>query len=307
MEKLQGFDRADILKRPYSKANQSGTELEALATYVASKSRGLKYRPAPRACQGEGGAGDGRGAVLPPPGTDGLLLRHLPCRRRPAHPPAEPAVPRQARGGAQGGRRVAGLSRVAGHGHDHAAPHRRLLLADAPAAHRLRLGRDGGAHHAISSTRPRAARSPPPPSSASRGRHAMQSRLSSLLPASRSSRLPPIRCCRRGQRRDDPARGTPSSRAGRRGAGLAGAARPGRDAEGVQPVSQRAAQGGGRRHPRAREGRHPVSRRRQADGRLEEGRAARPERLRRPLHGLSRRAPRTAATAMPATRWTARS
>ena len=45
MEKLQGFERKDILKRPYSKANQSGTELEALATYVASKSNGLKYAP----------------------------------------------------------------------------------------------------------------------------------------------------------------------------------------------------------------------------------------------------------------------
>jgi L-cysteine S-thiosulfotransferase len=45
METLQGFDRKDILKRPYSKANQSGTELEALATYVASKSRGIKFSP----------------------------------------------------------------------------------------------------------------------------------------------------------------------------------------------------------------------------------------------------------------------
>src|SRR5262245_47243977 len=45
MEKLQGFDRAQIVKRPYSKANQAGTELEALATYVASKSNGLKFTP----------------------------------------------------------------------------------------------------------------------------------------------------------------------------------------------------------------------------------------------------------------------
>jgi sulfur-oxidizing protein SoxA len=45
METRQGFDRKAILKRPYSKANQSGTELEALATYVASKSRGLKFSP----------------------------------------------------------------------------------------------------------------------------------------------------------------------------------------------------------------------------------------------------------------------
>jgi L-cysteine S-thiosulfotransferase len=45
MEKLQGFARADAVKRPYSKANQSGTDLEALATYVASKSNGLKFSP----------------------------------------------------------------------------------------------------------------------------------------------------------------------------------------------------------------------------------------------------------------------
>jgi sulfur-oxidizing protein SoxA len=45
MEKLQGFERAQIVKRPYSKANQAGSELEALATYVAHKSRGLKFKP----------------------------------------------------------------------------------------------------------------------------------------------------------------------------------------------------------------------------------------------------------------------
>jgi sulfur-oxidizing protein SoxA len=45
MERLQGFARAQILERPYSKANQSGTELEALATYVASKSNGMKFTP----------------------------------------------------------------------------------------------------------------------------------------------------------------------------------------------------------------------------------------------------------------------
>jgi L-cysteine S-thiosulfotransferase len=43
MEKLQGFTHAEIVKRPYSKANQAGTELEALATYVAYKSNGQKF------------------------------------------------------------------------------------------------------------------------------------------------------------------------------------------------------------------------------------------------------------------------
>jgi sulfur-oxidizing protein SoxA len=45
MEKLQGFPRAEIVKRPYSKANQTGTELEALTTYVAFKSNGAKFAP----------------------------------------------------------------------------------------------------------------------------------------------------------------------------------------------------------------------------------------------------------------------
>jgi len=45
IEKLQGFAHADIIKRPYSKANQAGSELEALATYVAHKSNGQKFRP----------------------------------------------------------------------------------------------------------------------------------------------------------------------------------------------------------------------------------------------------------------------
>src|SRR6476619_248798 len=43
MAKLQGFEHAQIVKRPYSKANQAGSELEALATYVANKSNGRKF------------------------------------------------------------------------------------------------------------------------------------------------------------------------------------------------------------------------------------------------------------------------
>jgi L-cysteine S-thiosulfotransferase len=45
IETLQGFPRADIIKRPYSKANQTGSELEALATYVANKSNGQQFAP----------------------------------------------------------------------------------------------------------------------------------------------------------------------------------------------------------------------------------------------------------------------
>jgi len=42
METLQGLPRAEILKRPVSKANQQGTDLEALTTFLAVKSQGRK-------------------------------------------------------------------------------------------------------------------------------------------------------------------------------------------------------------------------------------------------------------------------
>jgi L-cysteine S-thiosulfotransferase len=45
LEKLQGFELSALLKRPYSKANQAGTELEALTTFVASKSNGATFSP----------------------------------------------------------------------------------------------------------------------------------------------------------------------------------------------------------------------------------------------------------------------
>jgi L-cysteine S-thiosulfotransferase len=45
MQKLQGFDPVQLVKRPYSKANQSGTELEALTTFIASKSQGATFAP----------------------------------------------------------------------------------------------------------------------------------------------------------------------------------------------------------------------------------------------------------------------
>ena len=47
METLQGFDRAEIVKRPYSRP-ASRHRARALATYVASKSNGLKFAAAAR-------------------------------------------------------------------------------------------------------------------------------------------------------------------------------------------------------------------------------------------------------------------
>ena len=45
MEKLQGFDRAVLTKNPHPGGGQPVKELGAMATYVASKSSGLKFAP----------------------------------------------------------------------------------------------------------------------------------------------------------------------------------------------------------------------------------------------------------------------
>jgi L-cysteine S-thiosulfotransferase len=45
MEKLQGFNRADLIKRPHPGGGQPVKELGAMATYVASKSSGMKFAP----------------------------------------------------------------------------------------------------------------------------------------------------------------------------------------------------------------------------------------------------------------------
>jgi sulfur-oxidizing protein SoxA len=43
MEKLQGFNPADLVKRPHPGGGQPVKELGAMATYVANKSSGMKY------------------------------------------------------------------------------------------------------------------------------------------------------------------------------------------------------------------------------------------------------------------------
>lgn len=43
MDKLQGFNPADLVKRPHPGGGQPVKELGAIATYVASKSSGMKY------------------------------------------------------------------------------------------------------------------------------------------------------------------------------------------------------------------------------------------------------------------------
>ena len=134
MEKLQGFKHADLVKDPYPGGGQPVKDLGAIATYVASKSSGMKYAAKLDKPQGEGGGGAGPRDLLPAPGPVRFRLRHLPRRCRQAHPAAGPAVSRQSRGGEAGGRPMAGLPGVDHAGHDHAASPARLLLADAHAA-----------------------------------------------------------------------------------------------------------------------------------------------------------------------------
>jgi sulfur-oxidizing protein SoxA len=43
MEQLQGFDRAELVKRPHPAGGQPVKELGAIATYVATKSGGMKF------------------------------------------------------------------------------------------------------------------------------------------------------------------------------------------------------------------------------------------------------------------------
>lgn len=43
MEKLQGFSRADLVRRPHPGGGQPVRELGAIATYVASKSNGMRF------------------------------------------------------------------------------------------------------------------------------------------------------------------------------------------------------------------------------------------------------------------------
>jgi sulfur-oxidizing protein SoxA len=45
MEKLQGFNHADLVKRPHPGGGQPVKELGAIATFVASKSSGSKFAP----------------------------------------------------------------------------------------------------------------------------------------------------------------------------------------------------------------------------------------------------------------------
>ena len=86
MEKLQGAKHADLVKSPYPSGGQPVKDLGAIATYVANKSSGMKYRGQARHAAGEGRGRRRPRHLLPPPGTARFCLRHLPQRVRQAHP-----------------------------------------------------------------------------------------------------------------------------------------------------------------------------------------------------------------------------
>ena len=223
MEKLQGVKHADLVKKPYPAGGQPVKDLGAIATYVASKSSGMKYRREARPAAGAGGGRrsarriffrrqgphDFACATCHNESGKRIRLQGLPYPRRPE-------------GGQAGGRAVAGLSRLDHAGDDDAAPAVRLLLADAHAGTGDGLGRQRGADRAISPRMPRAARSPSP------GLEALRSKPCDCLAPSLVARRPRAALAhsrrREGRCRD---RGGVSDRAG----GLGRAVRPGRNHE----------------------------------------------------------------------------
>ena len=107
MEKLQGFNPADLVKRPHPGGGQPVKELGAIATYVASKSSGMKFAAKLDQAEGKGCGRARRDPVLPALGAVRFRLCDLPRRHRPAHQAARtcricPARTRRARWSASG-------------------------------------------------------------------------------------------------------------------------------------------------------------------------------------------------------------
>ena len=141
MEKLQGFDSADLVRRPHPGGGQPVKELGAIATYVANKSQGMKFaakldHPKERETVALGhtlftrrsGPFDFACATCHAEAGKRIRLQGLP-------------LPVQPGGGAQGGRRMAGLPRVEHACDDDAASALRLLLADADARNAVGIRR----------------------------------------------------------------------------------------------------------------------------------------------------------------------
>ena len=122
MEKLQGFKHADLVRKPYPAGGQPVKDLGAIATYVASKSSGMKYaakldQPQEKAAVELGhaiffrrsGPHDFACATCHNDAGKRIRLQGLP----------QLSSPKEAR---RGGRSVAGLPRLDHACDDHAAP-----------------------------------------------------------------------------------------------------------------------------------------------------------------------------------------
>ena len=122
MEKLQGIKHADLVKRPYPGGGQPVKDLGAIATYVASKSSGMKFaakldKPQEKEVVALGhdiffrrqGPHDFSCATCHNDAGKRIRLQGLPYLADPD-------------GSQAGRRRVAGLSRLDHAGDDHAAP-----------------------------------------------------------------------------------------------------------------------------------------------------------------------------------------
>ena len=122
MEKLQGFKHADLVKKPYPAGGQPVKDLGAIATYVASKSSGMKFaakldQPQEKAAVDMGhaiffrrqGPHDFACATCHNDSGKRIRLQGLPYLV-------------ESEGGQRGRRPVAGLSRLDHAGDDHAAP-----------------------------------------------------------------------------------------------------------------------------------------------------------------------------------------
>jgi sulfur-oxidizing protein SoxA len=144
MEKLQGANRADLVRSPHPGGGQPVKDLGAIATYVASKSNGMKYAAKLDQAKEKEAVELGRAIFFRRQGPHDFACATCHAdtgkRIRPGPAPSDPA-----RGSAQGDRRVACLPRLKHACHDHAASAVRLLLADADAAARNGIGRERGA------------------------------------------------------------------------------------------------------------------------------------------------------------------
>jgi sulfur-oxidizing protein SoxA len=120
MEKLQGFDHASLVRQPHPGVGQPVKELGAIATFVASKSAGMKFsakldQPKEREAVALGGP------LQPAFGSLRFWMYDVPRRNGQTDQAARITLPVQSRRGPQGRRRMAGLSGLNYSCHDHAA------------------------------------------------------------------------------------------------------------------------------------------------------------------------------------------